>query len=96
MDKKFITDYHSFLTNSSADKDVKCLEDTELMVISYEALQEFYEQKPVFEKVDRLMAEALLISWQQKAKSLILDDAEARYLKLIRRRPDLLQRVPQY
>ena len=42
------------------------------------------------------MAEALFMSWQQKAKSLMLDDAEARYLKLITRRPALPQRVPQY
>lgn len=42
------------------------------------------------------MAESLFMSWQQKAKSLMLDDAEARYLNLIRRRPDLPQRVPKY
>ena len=96
LDREFITDYHSFLTNSPADKDVRCLEDTELMVISYDDLQNLYAQKPIFEKVGRLMAEALFMSWQQKAKSLMLDDAEARYLKLITRRPDLPQRVPQY
>jgi len=96
LDREFITDYHSFLTNSPADKDVRCIEDTELMVISYEDLQDLYSQKQIFEKVGRLMAEALFLSWQQKAKSLMLDDAEARYLKLITRRPDLPQRVPQY
>ncbi len=42
------------------------------------------------------MAEALYMNWQQKAKSLMLDDAEARYLKLIARRPNLFRRVPQY
>ena len=66
LDREFITDYHSFLTNSPADKDVKCLEDTELMVISYEDLQELYAQKPIFEKVGRLMAEALFMSWQRE------------------------------
>jgi len=96
LDREFITDYQSFLTNGPADKDVRCLEDTELMVISYEDLQKLYKQKPIFEKVGRLMAEALFMSWQQKANSLMLDDAEARYLKLITRRPDLPQRVPQY
>ncbi len=96
LDKEFITDYVSFLTNSPAGKDVKCLEDTDLVVIGYEDMQELYTQSPIFEKVGRLMAEALFMNWQQKAKSLMLDDAEARYLKLITRRPDLPQRVPQY
>lgn len=96
LDKEFITDYNSFLTNTPADKDVICLEDTELMTISYNDLQELYSLDPAFEKVGRLMAEALFMSWQQKAKSLMLDDAETRYLKLTSRRPDLAQRVPQY
>ena len=46
--------------------------------------------------MSRIMAEGLFINWHQKAKSLMLDDAETRYLKLISKRPDLLQRVPQY
>lgn len=96
LDKEFITDYFSFLTNSPAGKNVKCLEATELVVMSYEDLQELYAISPVFERVGRLMAEALFMNWQQKAKSLMLDDAETRYLKLISRRPDLPQRVPQY
>lgn len=96
LDKEFITDYNSFLTNTPADKDVICLEDTELMVISYKDLQELYAMDSAFEKVGRLIAEALFMSWQLKAKSLMLDDAEERYLKLITRRPDLPQRVPQY
>jgi len=96
LDKEFITDYFSFLTNSPADKNVKCLEDTKLIVINYNDMQMFYAQNPIFEKVGRLMAEALFMNWQQKAKSLMLDDAETRYLKLISRRTDLPQRVPQY
>ena len=96
LDKEFITDYFSFLTNSPAGKDVRCLENTELIVINYDDMQKLYTQNPVFEKVGRLMAEALFMNWQQKAKSLMLDDTEARYVKLIARRPDLPQRVPQY
>lgn len=96
LDKEFITDYFSFLTSSPAEKDVKCLENTELVVISYNNMQLLYSLSPIFEKVGRLMAEALFMNWQQKAKSLLLDNAETRYLKLISRRPDLPQRVPQY
>ncbi len=96
LDKEFITDYFSFLTNSPAEKNVKCLEDTELIVINYDDMQMLYTQNSIFEKVGRLMAEALFMNWQQKAKSLMLDNAEVRYLKLITRRPDLPQRVPQY
>jgi len=96
LDNEFITDYGSFLTNTPADKDVVCLEKTELLILYYEDLQELYSLNPVFEKTGRLMAEKLFIDWQQKTKSLMLDDAKTRYLKLITKRPDLHQRVPQY
>lgn len=96
LNGEFITDYFSFLTNAPADKNVKSLEDTELMVISYRDLQDLYGLNPVFERAGRLMAESLFMNWHQKARSLMVDDAEARYLKLISRRPDLPQRVPQY
>jgi CRP-like cAMP-binding protein len=51
---------------------------------------------PVFERAGRLVAEMLFISWQQRVKSLLLDDAERRYQKLVENRPELPQRVPQY
>ncbi len=57
-------------------------------------MQKLYAQNSIFEKVCRLMAEALFMNWQQKAKSLMLDNAETRYLKLISKRTDLPQRVP--
>ena len=96
MDQEFITDYGSFIRGTPADKDVVCLEDTELMVLGYQSLQELYEKDPVFERAGRLVAEMLFISWQQRVKSLLLDDAETRYRKLVENRPELPQRVPQY
>jgi CRP-like cAMP-binding protein len=96
LDNEFITDYKSFLTRTPADKDVRCLEKSSLLIISYEDLQDLYAEHPRFERIGRLMAEALFINWQDKAKSLLLDDAETRYLKLTSGRPDLVQRVPQY
>ncbi|WP_215225288.1 Crp/Fnr family transcriptional regulator [Echinicola shivajiensis] len=96
LDKEFITDYYSFLTHLPADKNVKCLEDSELLVIAYDDIQSLYSQNPIYEKLGRIMAEKLFINWQQKNKSLMLDNAETRYSKLINRRPDLPQRIPQY
>lgn len=96
MDYEFITDYYSYLTNTPAEKNVKCVEDTELLILSFEQLFFEYGEVPNFEKVGRIMAEGLFINSQQKAKSLMIDDAETRYLKLISKRSDLVQRVPQY
>ena len=96
LDYEFITDYFSYLTNTPAEKNVKCIEDTELLVLPFKVLKSEYSNKPNIEKIGRIMAEGLFINWHQKAKSLMLDDAETRYLKLISKRSDLVQRVPQY
>ena len=96
LDNEFISAYASFITGTPADKDIICLEDSELLILSYSNLQELYEIDPVFERTGRLMAEMLFMNWQQRVKSLLLDNAETRYLKLTENRPDLIQRVPQY
>jgi len=96
LDNEFISAYASFITGTPADKDIICLEDSELLILSYSNLQELYEIDPVFERTGRLMAEMLFMNWQQRVKSLLLDNAETRYLRLTENRPDLIQRVPQY
>lgn len=96
LDFEFITDYFSYLTNTPAEKNVKCIEDTDLLVLPFDQLHAEYANDPNLDKVGRIMAEGLFINSQQKAKSLMIDDAETRYLKLIAKRSDLVQRVPQY
>lgn len=96
MENEFISDYRSLLDNKPAEKDVKCLEDTELLVIKGNDLNDLYNQKHSFERVGRIIAESLFKNWHQKAISLMLDSAETRYRKLINNKPTLLQRVPQY
>jgi len=96
MDNEFISAYASFITGTPADKDIICLEDCELQILGYKDLQELYKLDQVYERTGRLIAEMLFINWQQRVKSLLLDDAETRYLKLTENRPDLIQRVPQY
>jgi CRP-like cAMP-binding protein len=96
MDNDFITDYASFVTGAPADKNVVFLEDSDLLILGHHNLQELYETDPVFERAGRMMAEMLFINWQQRAKSLLIEDAETRYNRLLENRPELVQRVPQY
>jgi CRP-like cAMP-binding protein len=96
MDNEFISAYASFIKGAPADKDIICLEDCDLLILGYHDLQELYELDPVYERTGRLIAEMLFINWQQRVKSLLLDDAETRYKKMASQRPDLMQRVPQY
>jgi len=96
IENEFITDYFSFLTDTPSSKDVKCLEDCEIFVLQKEDLYSLYEKSHKFERIGRLIAEGLFMNWEQKSKSLVLDTAEERYVKLIKERPSISQRVPQY
>ncbi len=96
LEYDFISDYKNFLDSKPAEKDVKCLETSELLVITKKDLDDLYNQKHSFERVGRVIAESLFKNWHKKATSLMLDDAKTRYKKLIKDKPTLLQRVPQY
>lgn len=96
FENEFISDYRNLLTGSVSDKNIICLEDTELYVVNFEHLKLMYDHNPIFDRVGRLIAEALFMNWQEKAKSFLIDDAEERYMKLLQSKPNLLQRVPQY
>ena len=96
FENDFITDYLSILTQTPSDKNIICLEDCEILVTSTQKLNILYSENSIFERIGRLMAEGLFINWHLKAKSLFMEDAETRYRKLVKLRPDLPQRVPQY
>jgi len=97
LDNEFITDYSSFLTHSPSNKYIQCLENCQIYVISNDSLNDLYQIKSTdFEKLGRVMAEHLYLHWHEKSKSLLMDNATERYLKLIQNRAELPQRVPQY
>ncbi|MGL1887602.1 MAG: Crp/Fnr family transcriptional regulator [Reichenbachiella sp.] len=96
LENEFIADYKNFIDHQPAEKDVKCIEDAELLVVKHQDLSDLYAQKHSYERVGRLIAESLFKNWHDKAVSLVMDDAKTRYEKLIKNRVSLPQRVPQY
>jgi len=96
FEDSFITDYHSFLTQQSAIQNIDAIEDSDLLLLSYDDMQMLYERIPAWERFGRLIAESLFICAQQRSASLLFDSAETRYLKLIEERPDVMERVPQH
>jgi CRP/FNR family transcriptional regulator, anaerobic regulatory protein len=49
-----------------------------------------------FERLGRFMAEQTFIAISQRLSSLLLQSPEERYVQLLRERPKVVQRVPQY
>ncbi|HMM12614.1 MAG TPA: hypothetical protein PKE03_11020 [Bacteroidales bacterium] len=69
------------------------MEDTRLVLLSYEDMQRSYAQIPAFEKYGRLVAEEILKMQQQRIESFVFQTAEERYLDFMKQYPDLYNRV---
>jgi CRP-like cAMP-binding protein len=92
----FLADYPAFINNTTANKNFKALENSLLLTISKDELEQLYQSDPAYERAGRLMAEYLFTSWESKLRDNIFLSPTERYKKLIKTRPDILQRVPQY
>lgn len=74
----------------------ECTEDTMVCMNSSEKEEEMFNKFPEFESACRVMTEKLMINYQSEFSNHKTASIEERYLKLLKERPDLFQRVPQY
>ncbi|CCH51727.1 putative transcriptional regulator, Crp/Fnr family [Fibrisoma limi BUZ 3] len=90
----WIGEYQSFLTGQPSIQYFDALEDSELLVMQHSDLQKIYTDLPKFERFGRVLAENVVIGSQRRTASLLFDTPEERYLKLIRERPKVVERIP--
>lgn len=75
---------------------VSCIEDTILTVSNPDMVEETNSKFPRFETLCRILSEELLAKQQIDFDEFKTSSPEQRYLNLIQKRPDLVQRVPQH
>ena len=75
---------------------LECIEDSLVSVNTPEYEAEMFKKYPQFEAVCHIMAEVMMANFQQSFAEYKVANPEERYLNLMKNRPDLIQRVPQY
>ncbi len=75
---------------------ISCLEDSILIVSNSDMVVETNSKFPKFETLCRILSEELLAKQQLDFDEYKTSSPEQRYLNLLHKRPDLLQRVPQH
>ncbi len=90
----FASSYDSFLRKVPSIQTLESLEPCELLVISYDRMQELYDTLPKINVLTRKVAEQRFINSQMILSSFLLDSPEERYRKFEAQHRDLLQRVP--
>ena len=91
---QFVSAYDSFLTQSPSNYQLQTLTETAMLSISYEDLQSVYKSTQIGNLIGRLTAEDLFLIKSKREQDLLNLNAEQRYLKLFKERPELLKSVP--
>ncbi len=89
-------DLGSMITQKPADFNVQCLENTTVVQISHEDLEQLYKDIPNLERFFRLLIERAYVSTQKRIVRNYSLSAKDRYLLFLEEHPETANRVPQY
>lgn len=83
-------------TNSISPHYLECIEDTIVSIGTPELEKEAFEKHPILESLSRIIAERVLNMQSQAFAEFRSSSPVERYENLMKTRPDLIQRIPQY
>ena len=91
-----VSSFASFLSQQTAKEYVQALTDSELLLISYESLQELYVDYKSFERLGRLLAEKNYLMALERIESLQYHSATDRYAAFLKQYPMLINQIPHH
>lgn len=95
MEDWWESDYYAFYTQTEATLSLECLEDTEVLGLTFENYRKLCDD---LQKMERFFLEKSnfgFLGAQRRILSLITSNAKERYEQLLKRYPSLFQRVPK-
>lgn len=87
---------HRVSSHVPSDYFISCVEDSILLISNDNMELEINSKFPKFEIMCRMLSEELLVRKQLDFDEFKTSSPEQRYLNLLQKRPDLIQRVPQH
>ncbi|WP_258105499.1 Crp/Fnr family transcriptional regulator [Marinoscillum sp. MHG1-6] len=87
---------HCVMNKEPSEYYISCVEDSILTVSNPDMEAEVFAKFPKFETLCRVLSEELLAKQQINFDQFKTSSPEQRYLNLLHKRPDLIQRVPQH
>ena len=86
----------SLIDNEPSRYFISCEEDSVLLIATPEMEQTVFQQYPKFASLCRILGEKELAKKQANYADFVNSTPEERYLHLVKTKPQLLNRVPQY
>ncbi len=87
---------HCVINKAPSEYFISCVEDSILTVSNSDMEVEINSKFPKFEIMCRILSEELLAKQRMDFDEFKTSSPEQRYLNLLQKRPDLIQRVPQH
>ena len=94
LSNEFVTAYDSFITKTPSPYQIETLSDTTLWRMSYDDLNEFYENTDNGNLIAKRMAEHMFLIKSKREFSFLSKTPAERYLELFKEKPRLLKQVP--
>ena len=95
-EEQWVISINNFSSKTPSETNLVCVEDTTVSIGNEVQAQAMFKNFPRFETISRAIVEAEFAEQKKQLNSYITDSPEERYLKLLKSRPDIFQRVPQY
>ncbi len=95
-EEQWVVSINSFSQQIPSTHFLDCCIDSVLVVGNREKEEDLYRRFPKLETISRKVMEKVFAEQQEIMSSYTTDTPEQRYLKLLKSRPDLFQRLPQY
>jgi CRP-like cAMP-binding protein len=97
----FYTEFESYAPASTvhqkpSENYAACVEDSILLVTTRETEEQVFDKFPRFETLCRILSEELAVKYQTSLENFKNLSPEQRYIHLIKTKPGLVERVPQY
>lgn len=88
------TSYKSLITQQESDMSIQAIEESKLIILSYDSLQKLFKKDFFWQQIGRLAAENEFIISESHNRFLKDLSATDRYLQILDNNKELLQRVP--
>jgi len=95
-EEQWVISMQSMTYSSPSKHFLECVDECTLVVGNREKEEQLYAQFPKLATISRRVMEKVFAEQQELSGSYFTDTPEERYLNLMRTRPELFQRIPQY
>ena len=92
----FIVDFQSFLTQMPSRYYWQAMQDSEVLIFTFEEVQKLYATSPAWEKFGRLIAEQVYLELNERVEMFQFMSAPQRYEHVLSTRPELFNQISQF